>query len=316
MIKHQIGVGLIGLGEISKVHIDVLKTYPNISILFGVDQNSKVGEKFTTECCEPFYTSTEKAFDDHQPQLVVISTPTHTHEEVLNQVLSISNASQILVEKPLAENSYIMDRLFTLKPELQFARRVFVAHHFSFSPEVLWATQLMAKYPEWGLPINISSVFYDPYIANIDSAVSSLTSSWIDSGPNQLSILSRWIDLSQITHIKFFDKTKSSSSCSFTFEHSGMVGTAFLCASWHAIASSKKTTIKMSSGVEFWLDHTAVAGYVFDGSSVLTTLKNQGEITRKMSHYIPLYNSLFSGQPDMLLTADMARKIINILSRD
>lgn len=90
----------------------------------------------------------------------------------------------------------------------------------------------------------------------------------------------------------------------------GRAGTARLRSSWRTGASSKETVVVFAeSGVELWMDHTALTGFAARCSELLSTHGSDGRTPRKLTHYRPLYDSIASGNPDPVLDFDTATRI-------
>jgi predicted dehydrogenase len=247
----------------------------------------------------PHYRRLAEALEAHEPDLVVLATPTDTHADLTVEALAGSRA-RVLVEKPLVHDLAALDRLRSLDTS-----RVFVAHHFAFSPEVGWAAGQLAAHPEWGPVTGITSAFYDPYILRPEQAFASYGSSWMDSGVNQLSMLSRFVDLTALTSARQLDGG-ASAWCTAEFRSRGAAGTARLRTSWLTGSSSKETALTLDSGVEIWIDHTAMTGFAAAGGELLAAYGNDGRTPRKVAHYRPLYESLLSGSPDPVLGFEVA----------
>lgn len=300
-------IGFIGLGIISATHLAVLAEFPNVQLAFTVDPTPPTDFTFKGQQ-PPHYASTQAALQAHKPDWVIIATPTSTHIDILCEVLQFSNA-HVLLEKPAVHDIEALQRLLELDPSLNAHGRVAVAHHFAFSPEVIWTSDLIAAHPEWGPITQITSAFYDPYLSWVEKAYESYISSWTDSGPNQLSMLTRFVELQAIESLhEFADRTCS--WCTVRFPS----GIARLHTSWRTGWSSKRSTFNLGeSGTEIWIDHTALTGVAMRGSEMLAVLANDDPTPRKVAHYRPLYHSLFSGNPDPVLSINTAAKVFGLM---
>jgi hypothetical protein len=182
--------------------------------------------------------------------------------------------------------------------------RLRVAHHFAYSPEVRWAATVAAPF---GPPRRITSVFHDPYVRKTPEELASYGSAWTDSGPNQLSMLLRWVDDVRLESVSD-DGHRGVASGTLSGG-----GTVTLVASWWAADSSKRTVLSYADDVEIWLDHTAVTGTLFRDGRPVTWLDDDGTTPRKVAHYRPLYEALLSGEDDTLLRYDAARRVVEQL---
>ncbi|MEU8593776.1 Gfo/Idh/MocA family oxidoreductase [Streptomyces globisporus] len=308
-------VGLVGVGIIAETHLEVLAERSGISLEFTVDPNVAEPTAFRGTR-SPHYSGLVEALDAHQPDLVVIATPTDTHADLAVQALTLSSA-RVLVEKPLVHDLASLTRLRSLGETADVRGRVFTAHHFAFSPEVRWGAKQIAEHPEWGPVTGITSAFYDPYVLRGEQAFASYISSWMDSGVNQLSMLARFVDLTELTSADRQMDGGASSWCTVGYRSRGTAGTARLRSSWLTGSSSKETVLAFGrSGVEVWIDHTAMTGFAAQGGSLLAAYGNDGRTPRKVAHYRPLYESLLSGRPDPVLSFDTAAIVTELHNVD
>lgn len=307
----SVTVGVVGVGTVARAHLAVLSDIPATALAFVVDPDPAKAVSF--KGTRPaWYGSVRNALADHQPDLVVITAPTQEHSDLIHQVLSESHA-RVLVEKPLVHDLRSLDLLRSRHLDSELAARVAVAHHFAFSPEVRWATDQVARHPEWGAVTRITSIFHDPYIADAEHSLRTYGSSWIDSGINQLSMLSRFVVLLG-RHPLHETHDGASAWCNVIFRSDDTTGMALLRTTWQAVASSKRTTLEFgSSGVEVWLDHTAVTAVVIRDSQLCASLSNDGRTPRKIARYRSLYSSLLSGTPDPVLHFDTAVEALGLL---
>jgi len=303
-------VGFVGLGTIAETHLAVLAEIPSVELAFVVDPDPGAAADLAGDA--PRYDRLDPALDDHQPDLVVVATPTETHATLARQALT-GSAARVLVEKPLVHDLAALDDLRSLGPAVDLAARVFVAHHFAFSPEVLWAADLIAGHPEWGPVSRIVAVFHDPYIADADRSFAAYGSSWIDSGANQLSMLARFVELTGCGPLHEASGGASSWRTA-SFLSGGTTGAALLRTSWEAVASSKHTALHLDqAGTEIWLDHTAVTAVAIQDGALVDQLANDGRTPRKVAHYRPLYASLLSATPDPILGLATAEQVLQLL---
>lgn len=306
-------VGLVGVGIIAETHLAVLAERSEVSLEFTVDPHLKETPAFRGTK-PPHYVSLSAALEAHQPDLVVIATPTDTHTDLAFQALTRSSA-RVLVEKPVVHDLASLARLRSLDATADVRGRVFTAHHFAFSPEVNWAAEQVAEHSDWGPITGITSAFHDPYILRGERAFASYISSWMDSGVNQLSMLARFVELTEPTSADRQMDGGASAWATFAYSSRGTVGTARLRSSWLTGSSSKETILAFGdSGVEIWIDHTSMTGFAAQGTSLLATHGNDGLTPRKVAHYRPLYESLLSGRPDPVLSFDTAATVTELHS--
>ncbi|MGC5014842.1 Gfo/Idh/MocA family protein [Streptosporangium sp. DT93] len=309
-MSDRVRVGLAGVGIIAETHLAVLAERPEVSLEFTADPRIAQPPLFRGSR-PPHYGSLTDALGAHRPDLIVIATPTATHADLVASALTRSSA-RVLVEKPLVHDLASLARLASLDGAADARGRVFTAHHFAFSPEVLWAAEQIAGHEEWGPVTGITSAFYDPYAVRGEDAFTSYVSSWTDSGINQLSMLSRFVDLTALVSVRQTDGG-ASAWCVCEYRSRGEVGRARLRTSWLAGSSSKETVLALGgSDVEIWIDHTAMTGFVAGAGELLGTHGDDGRTPRKIAHYRPLYESLLSDRPDPVLGLDVATTITGL----
>ncbi|MFJ3217540.1 Gfo/Idh/MocA family protein [Kitasatospora sp. NPDC086801] len=303
-------VGLVGVGTIAQTHLAVLAERADVLVEFTADPHRPEPLSFrgATPC---HYAGLGDALAEHRPDLLVLATPTHTHVELAVQALQLSTA-KVLVEKPLVHDLASLGRLRALDEAADVRGRLFTAHHFAFSPEVGWAAGLLAEHPEWGPVTAVTSAFYDPYVLKGADAYASYGSSWMDSGVNQLSMLTRLVDLTALTSARQLDGG-ASAWCTAEYRSRGESGTARLRSSWLTGSSSKESTLVFGrAGVDVWIDHTSMTGFAARDGDLLAAFGTDGRTPRKVAHYRPLYESLLSDRPDLVLGFDAAARITEI----
>lgn len=306
----QVRVGFVGIGIIAETHLEVLAADERFTVAFTVDPNRAAPVDFRGDR-PPHYPVLRDALDTHEPDLVVIATPTETHADLAVEALT-GSTGRVLVEKPLVHDLGALARLRGLDSAADVRGRLLTAHHFAFSPEVRWAADQLAAHPEWGPVTGITSAFHDPYILRGQQAFDSYVSSWMDSGVNQLSVLARLVDLTGLISRSQADGG-ASAWCTVGYTSRGTPGTARLRSSWRTGASSKETVLTFAgSGVELWIDHTAMTGFAARNSELLSTHGSDGRTPRKIAHYRPLYGSIASGVPDAVLGFHTAATITEV----
>lgn len=298
-------IGLLGLGTIARTHLRVLDLLPRTEVAFGVDPAELTT---ATPAGVPVHRTLEEALARHgEPDLLVIATPTPTHVELLGAVLDLTGAP-VLVEKPLSASAAELDRLERRHGTEELTRRVRVAHHFAFSPEVLAAQRLVRKHAPAAAPRWILCSFNDPYVNKQHAERASLVSSWVDSGPNQLSLLSRFVTGFQVVE-------REESADGFTthcrLRYDG--GSALLVANWWAADSSKQTSLHFEDGTEVRMDHTSMTALAVREGRLLDHVRDDGERERKVAHYEELYRALLDGTAGREAGYSLGRELASVL---
>ena len=307
-------IGFVGLGIIAETHLAVLADLPQADLAFTADPRTDRPPPRFRGTGAPHYPGLGEALDELGPDaadLLVLATPTPTHADLATVALA-RTAARVLVEKPLVHDLAALDGLAALAGGVDLGR-VAVAHHFAFSPEVRWAAGQIEAHPGWGPITAVTTAFHDPYLLLGAHAFDSYVSSWMDSGINQLSMLTRFVDLSALT-ARHEDDRGAGAWCTAAYTHRGRPGTARLRTSWHTTASSKETVLTLGdAGVEVWIDHTAMTAFAARGPDLLAAFGSEHEPPRKIAHYRPLYETLLSAADDPVLGFGTAATVTRLL---
>jgi predicted dehydrogenase len=283
---------VVGLGTIAQTHLHVLGQRADVTLVGGVDPVAEgVGV--------PVFESLDDALAaDLAPDLVVVATPTETHVRLVREVVERTNAL-VLSEKPLAATRAEVDSLTDV------ADRVRVAHHFAFSPEVEWALGHV-RVAGWSRPTQVLSVFHDAYANLGETRLASYVSTWVDSGPNQLSVLAPFIGPCQV--VAHSDRRDRAAT---VLDHDG--GRTVLTSNWLAADSSKQTTLDYSGGRQVRMDHTSLTATVLEDGLVTEHVGYAGHAGRKEAHYRGLYDVLLSDPADARLGVPLAADLARLL---
>ncbi|WP_165821171.1 Gfo/Idh/MocA family protein [Nocardioides gansuensis] len=292
---------LVGLGTIARTHREVLASDAGIEIVGGVDPSPAQKDVV------PLFRDLDEAFAAGiEPDLVVVATPTNTHLEIVSDLLERCDA-MILSEKPLVTTASGIRQLEQSHGRDRIASRVRVAHHFAFSPEVEWARTVVQQNPGWGKPSQILCVFNDAYSGLSEQQRASYVSTWVDSGPNQLSVAAAFATgWHVVAHSDEVDRAMT------TLDHDG--GVTVLSSNWLAADTSKQTAIRFDdAGVEVRIDHTSMTALVLSSGGAVDHLGYTGSAGRKAAHYLGLYRALRDNPADHRLSVDLATTIARLL---
>jgi len=290
---------LVGLGRIARTHLAVLERLGPTTVVAGVDPAPSYDVPF------PVHASLADGLAA-EPDLVVLATPTESHGPLVSEVLSAS-AATVLSEKPLAQTSAEIADLEARHSPAVVAERVKVAHHFAFSPEVEWAVRLVAAHPEWGPPTHAVAMSTDAYADLPAAQRASLVSSFVDSAPNQLSVVSAFTDGWRVrSHAALTERSAT------VLAHDG--GTTVLSSNWLAGESSKHTTLEFLGGeVRVHVEHSSMTVLVTEGDRVTTHTAYADVVERKQAHYLGLYDALLHRPDDPRLGVPLALRIATLL---
>jgi len=294
--------GIVGVGVIGAVHLDVLRAFPEVTVDFVVDPRPVTdARRQGVPQAETLLTALESA---PAPDLVVVATPTDSHLELVGEALKHTQAL-VVSEKPLTRDLAQL-RSFEHQHADGMAR-IRVVNHFAFSPEIEWAVRLITA-EGWGTPRRVLSNFNDPYILKTAEQLASYVSPWVDSGANQVSMLSRichgWVIRGQQV---------DASGLRVVTELDFVGGEATLVANWWTGDSSKQTTLHWPTGAEIHLDHTAMTGFAVVDGTVVHHVGHDGAMTRKAAHYTAMYRALLDGLDRDLLGVELARSVAGVL---
>jgi predicted dehydrogenase len=295
-------VGLVGLGVIGAVHLDVLAALPGVSVAFVVDPRPAPAAH--AHGVAQFPTLAAALASQQLPDVVVVATPTDTHLDLVEQALRGTDGL-VVSEKPLTRDTGRLRR-FEAEHRDDLAR-LRVVNHFAYSPEVEWAVRMVRRHG-WGAPRRVFADFNGPYAAKSPAQRASYVSPWVDSGSNQVSMLCRlcrgWVVRAQQT---------DDDGLRVVTELDFQGGRATLVANWWTGDSSKQTCLRWPGDTEIHLDHTAMTGYAVVDGTVTDHLGHDGTVGRKTAHYTAMYRALLAGTDDDLLGVGLARDVAELL---
>ena len=290
---------LAGLGTIARTHLAVLDLVADATVVAGVDPEPTYDVPF------PVHASLADGLAA-EPDLVVLATPTASHVGLVSEVLETSSAL-VLSEKPLAQTPAEITALEVRHSPAVVAERVKVAHHFAFSPEVEWAARLVAQHPEWGPPTRVLAVSTDAYGEIAAERRASLVSSFVDSAPNQLSVVSAFTRGWRVR-----SHSARAERAATVLDHEG--GRTVLSSNWLAGDSSKHTTVDFLGGeVRVEIEHSSMTVLVSEGDRVTAHAAYTGALPRKEAHYLGLYDALLHRPDDPRLGVGLALRIARLL---
>jgi predicted dehydrogenase len=291
-VTEQHRVLVVGLGTIAQTHLQVLGQRPDVAVVGGVDPVAEAGGV-------PAYRTLEDALAaDLTPTLVVVATPTETHVRIVREVVERTEAL-VLSEKPLGTTRAEIEALADV------ADRVRVAHHFAFSPEVEWARRYILA-AGWDRPMRVLSIFNDAYARLGDARLASYVSSWVDSAPNQLSLMAPFVGSSEV--VRHADQRHRALT---VLDHEG--GQIVLASNWLAADTSKQTTLEYAGDRQVRMDHTSLTATVIEKGVVTQHVGYAGDAGRKQAHYRGLYDVLLSDSSDARLGVPLATEIARLL---
>jgi predicted dehydrogenase len=276
---------IAGLGEVASTHLKALEQIPGADVIAGVDIAPRPALTFRGHPV-PVYTTARDAAAHHEPDVAVIATPTPAHAAVCTEIAGCFPAARILVEKPAAST---LPQARHVLEDIGGRQSVDIAYHMAFSPEVTWGMQVTGS-GGLGAPVAIQASFADPYQEHFGAAAATLGNSWIDSGINALSVISRFAEPASRTSLRrISDIPQSVFEARITCLAGSNELDALILTSWHVSDPAKTTRIRYSSGAELVMDHTAVAGYLVKDKQIAAVCGSDRTIARRERHYLALY---------------------------
>jgi hypothetical protein len=275
---------IVGLGTIGQVHAQVLETFPGAEVVAAVDTAAGPPMSFRGTG-RPVYRILAEAAARHQPDVVIIATPTATHQEVWAEAAACLPYARILVEKPAA------DTLPGAELVLGGDRPADVAYHMMVAPEVTWGLQSVRDHASLLGPLDrVTQLFTDPY-QGLDRALRTFTSAWTDSGINALSVLAQFATVTERRSLLHRGPlTEARLAC----QRAGHEADVVLVTSWLAADPAKTTRLTFASGTELILDHTAITGYLIAGGALIDSFGCDASIPRRIRHYTALHRHWLS----------------------
>ncbi|HEY8529660.1 MAG TPA: Gfo/Idh/MocA family oxidoreductase [Paenibacillaceae bacterium] len=102
-MSDKVRIAVLGLGRISRTHIDGIRHWPELCELYAVvDVQEHLAKSFSEEFGVRYYTSVDDAFADPNIDAVVVCLPHHLHKEVT--VKACNAGKHVLVEKVMANS--------------------------------------------------------------------------------------------------------------------------------------------------------------------------------------------------------------------
>jgi predicted dehydrogenase len=291
MEKTNIKIGVIGIGHIFPYYLKALAYVPEIEIKSVFDMEVK-----TTEGNLYFCKNMEKMLNDEEIKAIMISTPPGTHFELAKKVLMAGK--DVILEKPPVEKTSQLEELGALANA--FGNKVISSFHAGYCLALkhflkdLKVTNQGTFHSKLGKLKTIFSCFLDPYVVSgrLKENIA-LGGSWMDSGPNALSVILQSVSSIEITRAVFDVPKYSGKNCrevaghiSFDFPD----GCGDIFTSWNLEHNSKTTIFVFEKG-GINVHHTEESLYTKE-NKVLKNLKEAG-VERLTHHYIGAFRDIF-----------------------
>jgi predicted dehydrogenase len=146
---NEIGVAVVGCGNIGRVHVDRWKSISDAKLLACVDIENKRAKQTSMEYHVPnFYENLDIALKDNSIDIVDICTPTYTHKELTE--VALEAGKNVIVEKPIALK--LKDAQSMIRKAQSSGRKLMVAHVIRFWAEYVVIRNFVIK-GEIGTPV-------------------------------------------------------------------------------------------------------------------------------------------------------------------
>ncbi len=186
-------IAMIGLGHIAKFQLDALEHLDSIKLVGAHDIRNERASLLPPSV--PFYETLDEFLRNCKADLVLVSTPNITHYEIGKQILE--SGVSLLLEKPCCQSELEMFDLLNIAKQqgLFFA----IAFHAAYARDVEWyLSQVQTGKNNYGTLSGFYCGFFDPYYdintGTLKQSAQSLGGSWFDSGINALSVISKFIE--------------------------------------------------------------------------------------------------------------------------
>lgn len=137
--KNQtVRLAVAGLGLVGRRHVDAIEHVPGVEIVAAVDPSPE-GQAFATEKGIPVFSRQLDMIVAHQPDGVILATPTRLHVEQALECVAAKIPA--LVEKPLADNVADAIKLVTMAE--QAGVQLLVGHHRRHNPLIRKAKSMV-----------------------------------------------------------------------------------------------------------------------------------------------------------------------------
>lgn len=248
-------IAVIGLGCAGGFAVEALRAVATDATLVGVDPQ---GAAAPAACHITGAIHTDLAalqrYDDLR--VAIVATPTDRHVRTVQALLEHRPPALTAIwsEKPAATVVAGLEHCIEASQAAGVQLRTLL--HTAYAPEVLWGAERIGAFVmRHGPIVATQSVFLDPYQGDLVRAVTSLGSSWLDSGINAISVLSRFVTIDAVLAVE--QEAPLTCKANLSFEDGG--GTARVTTTWTPNSSEKTTILEFADGAALELVHHAAS---------------------------------------------------------
>src|SRR5689334_7038149 len=106
----KIGVGLIGSGFVTSIHLEAFRSVPNAEVRAVASSTEAHVKQFAAKHgLAKWFTDYRKLLDERDVQLVVVGVPNYLHCEVV--CAAAAAGKHVVLEKPMARNLAECDQM-------------------------------------------------------------------------------------------------------------------------------------------------------------------------------------------------------------
>ena len=276
-----INIGIVGLGTISKHHINGILNVPKYNI-YAVCDMRKEEETVAKELECKFYQDYKEMAKDENIDLILILTPPLTHYEISKYMLQ--HKKHVIVEKPgIVENISQLYDLIAVSKENNVSFDVIF--HWMYASETLYLTK---HFEQFGKLLKVEANVYDPYTIDgqtIKPEKVDLNGAWNDSGINVLSMFGNFLDMDKMKldseRLLFDDRYNLPIYAKKNFKYGEIDVT--ITVDWRYNRNHKSSVYYFEQGALF-VDHTAQD--LFLNANRVETFYTEDRLT---SHYTNLF---------------------------
>jgi len=310
----KINIAIIGLGHVFDYQIRALYSINELNLVavsdIDINKKNKISKNIK------FYKNYKEMILNEKIDVVLISVPNKLHFEVAKYCLE--NNLNILLEKPATLKIEDFQKLINVSKQKNLV--FVVAFHAMFAKDLIWFFDYYKSFKEkTGKIISFYCGFFDPYIVNnkLKEGANSLLGSWIDSGINALSVISKLIDykslsikeskLSYISNINPYGEVQGSVMLNFDSYYEGIIDT-----NWTLNLNCKKTHLRFENQkIEIVLNHSKQNVVKIENGKKKILASFGGE--RLVNHYIGVFKDYVVHYKNKTTNLDLAYKLHKIL---
>lgn len=285
---------IIGLGTIAHYHVAGIRHSERFNLCAVCDLREEASKDALWSDL-PFYTDYNRMLDAVHPDVAVIATPPAAHYEIAQTC--VSRGILPFVEKPLAATKRESKLFFS---KTMRGRFVPVCHTL-YGAEMIWFMEHMPLHAISSIEMSLSDPYADAQ-GHIAERYLPLGGCWLDSAPNALAPLLRWVPkLEDVTLYHAYDNMRELPVMSLL--KAQYKGTSVrISTNWLGNLNSKYTSIE-ADGKLFHINHSEQAVRI-DGQEVF---RAEGDrLTNQYANFYRLYPDLV---PDEQMLKEMYRII-------